>query len=201
MSLTFRALLLTICVSLSANAQTHRLALYADPVPGLDVEATAIMRAELQRLMAPAGIDVLWRSLVFRKAGENFDLVVVSSFEGSCTSGDGTTDDGAASLADTSIADGHILPFFRVDCNRLIRLLGSRSESAVVGRALARVVGHEIYHIVAQTTEHHAKGLAKASFSVRDLTANPFDLDALSVQRMRASLIPIQTSSYHSPLR
>jgi hypothetical protein len=201
MSLTLRASLLALWLSLSANAQTRTLALYAGPARGLDVEAAAVMRAELQRLLAPAGIDVVWKSLAFRKAGENFDLVAVGSFEGSCATDNSAVQESAASLADTSIADGHILPFFRVDCTRLIRMLGTQSEPPIIGRALARLVGHEIYHIVAQTTEHQEKGLAKGSFSIRDLTANPFDLDASSLQRMLASLMPRQTSSFLSPLR
>ena len=142
--------------------------------------------------------------MAFRKAGENFDLVAVSSFEGSCAadvSAGSASDDNIASLADTSIADGRILPFFRVDCSRLVRMLGTQSEPVIIGRALARIIGHEIYHIVAQTSVHHETGLAKASFSIRDLTGYPFDLNALSIERIRISLTPLQTSSFLSPRR
>src|SRR5262249_13086397 len=88
-------------------------------------------------------------------------------------------------LADTSISNGHVLPFFRVDCPRLIRMLGSQLEPSVLGRALARVIAHEIYHIVARTTDHQQNGVAKAVFSLRDLTAARFELDAWSLELMR----------------
>ena len=185
MSCTLRALLLVLCVSFCANAETRTLALYLTPARGLDVEATRVMHDELQQLLAPAGIDVAWKSLADRKPGENFDLVAVTTFDGNCAGEQVARGPIVASLADTSIADGHILPFFRIDCNLLMRVLGSRVEAPVLGRALARVAAHEIYHIVAQTTDHQDAGIAKATFSVRDLTAPRFELDAWSLIRMR----------------
>ena len=136
-------------------------------------------------MLAPAGIEVVWKSLASRKAGENFDLVAVGSFEGSCASDEAGREEITRSLADTSIADGHILPFFRIDCTRLAGMLGAQLEPAVLGRALARLAGHEIYQIVAQTTEHREKGLAKPSFSIPDLTVTEFGLDPVSLTRMR----------------
>ena|SRR5216117_1073480 len=186
MSWTLRALLLILCVSACANAQTRTLALYAEWPRGLDAGSGVIMRAELQRLLAPAGLEVVWKTLADRKAGEDFELVAVSSFEGLCAVDEPASNPAiTASLADTSISNGHILPFFRVDCDRLIRMLGSQLEPAVLGRALARLVAHELYHIVAQTTDHQERGVAKAAFSIRDLTDARFELDAWSLSRMR----------------
>ena len=183
---TLRALLLVFCLSVCAQAQTRTLALYTELPRGLDAESSAVMRGELQRLLAPAGIDVLWKRMNERKAGENFDLVAVISFVGSCVPDKfSSVATGSVSLADTSISDGHILPFFRIDCKRLAGMLGSQAEPAILGRALARVAAHEIYHIVAQTAEHQERGVAKAAFSVRDLTSVRFELDIWSVERMR----------------
>jgi hypothetical protein len=184
MSWTLRALLLVLCVSFCADAQTRTLALYAEPAQGLDGESSRIMRAELQRLLAPAGLEVVWKSLTKRKSDESFDFIAVSSFEGSC-SADAAPVSTNNALGDTSISNGHILPFFHVDCPHLIRMLGSQVEPAVLGRALGRVIAHEIYHIVAQTTDHQDSGVAKAVFSLRDLTSSRFDLDAWSLSRMR----------------
>src|SRR5262245_25968221 len=162
MSCTLRALLLVFCVSICANAQTRTLALYSGPAQGLDTEAARAMRDELQQLLSPAGIDIVWKTLADRKHGEEFDLVAVTTFDGNCAANEVVRGPFVPSLADTSIADGHILPFFRIDCNLLMRVLGSRVENAVLGRALARLAAHEIYHIVAQTTDHQDAGIAKA---------------------------------------
>jgi hypothetical protein len=185
MSLTIKAFVLTACFTLCANAQTRTLALYTNSARGLDPEAALFMRAELQRLLSPAGIEVAWKRLEDRKAGNTFDFVAVSTFQGSCTDDEAASTPAAASLADTSIANGHILPFFRIDCPSLIRMLGAPVESAVLGRALARLAAHEIYHIVAQTVEHSKTGVTKASFSIQDLTATPFELDASSLAHMQ----------------
>jgi hypothetical protein len=193
---TLRALLLVLCVSICAQAQTRTLALYTELPRGLDLESTAVMHEELQRLLAPAGINVVWRRMVERKAGENFDLVAVTSFVGSCVADKvGSAAASTVSLADTSISDGHILPFFRIDCTRITEMLGSQVEPATLGRALARVTAHEIYHIVAQTTEHQERGVAKAVFSVRDLTSARFDLDIWSIERMRPPSIATVSES------
>src|SRR5262249_47452771 len=154
MSLTLRALLLVLCISVCAGAQTRTLALYTEPARGLDSESDRVMRAELQRLLAPAGLQIVWRSLDERRSGENFELVVVSSFEGSCAAGSMPGRPTTTSLADTSISNGHILPFFRVACGRIIQMLGTRVEPTVLGRALGRVIAHELYHIVAETKDH-----------------------------------------------
>jgi hypothetical protein len=187
---TLRALLLILCLSICAQAQTRTLALYADFPHDLDPQSNAVMHEELQRLLAPAGINIVWKGLKDRKSGENFDLVAVTSFAGSCAVDNSVSVvSSPVSLADTSISDGHVLPFFRIDCSRVVGMLGSQIDSAVLGRALARVAAHEIYHIIAQTAVHQEKGVAKASFSARDLTAARFDLDVWSVTLMRPSSV------------
>ena len=202
MSCTLRALLLVLCVSFCANAQTRTLALYLGPASAVDAEARRMMRAELQQLLAPAAIDVAWKTLADRKSSESFDIVAVATFDKTCGGTDNATGSATASLADTSIADGHILPFFRIDCTHLMSILGRKVESAVLGRALARLAAHELYHIIAQTTAHQDAGVAKAAFSVHDLTAPRFELDAWSVTRMRpVPVIPSIDISYGDSAR
>ena len=185
MSCTLRALLLVVCLSFCANAQTRSLALYSGPARGLDPKASLFMHSELQELLSPVGIDVVWKTLAARKSGENFELVAVVTFDGACEGTKAAPIPVAAVLADTSIADGHVLPFFRIDCVRLLGMLGPNVKPEVLGRALGRLAAHEIYHIVAQTTEHQETGIAKATFSIRDLTAARLELDAWSVALMR----------------
>jgi hypothetical protein len=197
MSFAARATLLILAVSIFAGAQTRTLAVYSGPANELASESSAVMRLELQRLLTPAGIDITWKELVHRNAGENFDHVVVASFQGSCSVTDLSAQPAGAleseiSLAETSISNGRILPFLSVDCGRLIRMLAVQMEplsllsrQVMLGRALGRVVAHEIYHIVAQTGEHHDTGVTKAALSVRDLTIVRFDFDPWSVARLR----------------
>src|SRR5262249_23967961 len=134
-----RAASLVLFLSVCGQAQTRTLALYLDSPRGLDPESNAVMREELQRLVAPAGLEIVWKRMIDRSAGENFDLVAVTSFVGPCTlnKSSAPVTATAGSLADTSISDGHILPFFRVDCTRLIAILGSQIQPPTSARTPA----------------------------------------------------------------
>jgi hypothetical protein len=197
MLLAARATLLIMAVSVFAGAQTRTLAVYSGSADGLAAESSTALRSELQRLVTPAGISVIWKDLSHRKSGEDFDIVVVGSFQGSCSVNDlpSSRSDGLEnemSLAETSTSNGRILPFLNVDCGRLVRMLTPQLESLalpsrqiMLGRALGRVIAHEIYHIVGQTAEHHDTGVTKATLSVRDLTTLRFDFDPWSLARLR----------------
>jgi hypothetical protein len=185
MSLTLRAMSLVFLFSVFAQAENRTLALYMAPPRGLDNESLDVMRAEVQRLLAPAGLDIVWKTPGERKAGEDYELVAVASFDGSCSAPEAAPAPSTVSLADTAISDGRILPFFHVDCPRILQLLGAQVESPLLGRALGRVIAHELYHIVARTAEHHDNGVAKAVFSIRDLKNPQFEFDAWSLDQMR----------------
>jgi hypothetical protein len=198
MSLTLRATLLVLFVSLGAQAQTRTLALYSGSAQGLSDESRIAMRAEVQRLLTPANLEVVWKNTVERKAGEDFELVAVVSFDGLCSAMQASQPAATlptVSLADTSISDGRILPFFHVDCTRVNQILGSHVESSILGRALGRVIAHEIYHIIARTAEHHDTGIAKAVFSSRDLTNPRFEFDSWSIDRMRPRSVEFVSES------
>src|SRR5262245_23087918 len=125
-----RAALLMLCLSLSAGAQIKSLALYAGQAEGLDAATVQAAQQELQRLLVPTGVELIWKELAQRKSGEEFDQVVVGSFDGSCSEADGqlaakNLPDGRVSLADSSVSNGRVLPFFRVDCRYLVQMLAS----------------------------------------------------------------------------
>jgi len=206
-----RAALLMLCISLYAGAQSRSLALYAGEANGLDASAIQAAQKELRRLVAPTGVDVVWKDLTSRKSGEQFDEIVVMTFSGSCSDLAASLVPGSLQspqmiLADSSVSDGHVLPFLRIDCGYLVQILAPTLRSLntsqrndVLGRALARVMAHEIYHIVGETTAHQAKGVAKASFSVRDLTGGEFDFDSWSLAQMRSPR-PAVAQSFAAPV-
>jgi hypothetical protein len=190
-----RAALLLLYLSLPAGAQFKSLALYSGQSTAIDSSTLQATQEELQRLLNPTGVNLVWKDLGHRRSGEEFDYVVVGSFDGACSADDVSSismPEGTVSLADSSVSDGRVLPFFRVDCKHLLsmmapalRPLNKRERYAAMGIAIARVMAHEIYHIVAQTTGHQDHGIAKPSFSVRDLTADRFEFDVWSLAQMR----------------
>ena len=193
-----RAALLMVSLSLYAGAQSRTLALYAGEAGGLNASAIQAAQLELQRILRPTGFEMVWKDLQLRKSNEQFDQVVVLRFEGKCSAAGAAVDSHrpgrreSVGLADSSVSNGQVLPFFRVDCEYLAQMLDSalrsmneRDRDVVFGRALARIMAHEIYHITGQTKEHQERGVAKASFSEHDLTTSRFDFDAWSLAQIR----------------
>lgn len=199
MSATLRAILLMSCLTVCAHGQTRRLAVSSKQAHTLDRVSATALRRELQRLLIPAGIDVTWESANKTVPGGDFELVVVGSFEGNCSVADLSHDSMIRPrphpLGDSPMSsDGRVLPFFRVDCERIVRMLTPALEpldvplrNVMFGRAMARVIAHEIYHFLSQVTVHDESGVAKASFSLADLTAGRFDFDSVSLKRMEPS--------------
>ena len=84
-------------------------------------------------------------------------------------------------LASTPVSDGRILPFSDVECDRIRRYIAPEVSSndtdkreTVYGKALGRVVAHELYHIFAGTPVHAKEGVARSFHTRHDLTAKQF---------------------------
>jgi hypothetical protein len=83
------------------------------------------------------------------------------------------------------VSDGVILPFADVDCwavrsfiQKELFEMRTADRAQAFGRALGRVVAHELYHIFANTPRHGSKGVGQAFFSARDLLADDFQFEA-----------------------
>ena len=90
-------------------------------------------------------------------------------------------------------ADGVILPFAEVDCDgirgflraELIHMQTGEREGAY-GRAIGRVLAHELYHIFANTREHGTSGVAKPAYSVRELLSSVFTFEGPASAAIRS---------------
>jgi hypothetical protein len=76
----------------------------------------------------------------------------------------GTRGEEFTSLATTTITDGQVLPFSSLNCGALTNSVsaalakeaGARRDF-LYGRAMARVVAHEFYHVLMRTTNTAAR--------------------------------------------
>src|ERR1051326_5393181 len=144
------------------------------------------MKAEVEAIMHRAGYDVSWRT-----ASQFIDapFLAIVDFSGSCAPGSASPFHEETRLASTSVTDGRVLPFSRIDCAALTRVLGPVGE-ALYGQAMARVLAHELYHVLAQTTHHGRAGIAKPCFRTTDLLAATFEFE---------ENIRVQLRSLHGP--
>ena len=187
-----------VCCGVCAQAQTHSLAVYSSTSDSVDDIAAHSLKVELQRLLRPAGIEISWHVKSSTSASEEVERLVVGTFEGSCDVQSISRRSESAAVrayAETIVSSGKILPYFRVDCSRVLRTLAPTfgplsvpMRQGLMGRALARVMAHEIYHILAETSVHASVGVAKSSLSAEDLLAEKFDFS-------QSSLLRIQTAS------
>jgi hypothetical protein len=138
---------------------------------------TESLKEELHSIMSPFGVRFDWRTLSAARNGEWFRHLAVVTFKGGCnTFGIRPRYRDTGALGSTNTTDGQILSFAEVNCDRirdflsmpLCRLQGRHREEAF-GRALARVLAHELYHIFTHKQEHGAEGITKPAFSVEDL--------------------------------
>jgi len=149
------------------------------------------LQSELDRILAPANLRVAWRSTDAQNSGaEDFPDIVVFRFHGRCSFETNSAeeellqDPGGAALASTQIADGHVLPFGEVDCDKLrhfiapaTRALDASARNCALGRAMARVSAHEIYHMLTGSELHASKGIARPAHSRAELTIPTFTFD------------------------
>lgn len=131
------------------------------------------MKKEAAKIMQDAGYLLDWRALRENQGREAFANVVVLKFHGKCRLEYPAVVDGIeeVTLASTEVEDGHVLPYSDVQCDEVRKALpyAKADRQKALGLALGRVVAHELYHVLAQTTRHAAAGLAKASHNWTDL--------------------------------
>jgi hypothetical protein len=150
------------------------------------------MQREVNALMKAAGYRVDWRIAGESPATEATALVVME-LRGTCLAPDSSTsldrlEDGSI-LASTAVSDGQILPFSWVNCESVTKLLGhsiaGSRKNFLYGRAIGRLVAHELYHILTKERHHAESGVAKAAFSAQDLLAEHFEFEQTALASLR----------------
>lgn len=199
-------LLATLCLVLScvpvSSAQSAAstdaaLVVYLKNGGSQPAAPLAQMKRELSALMHQAGYSVEWRNLDGDRSDDaGSPLLAVLELTGTCGIAPGYPEmelSGAlfASLATTAITDGHVLPFSSLNCTALTRSVsaalakdaGARRDF-LYGRAMARVVAHELYHVLLRTTEHARSGVARSCFTTGDLLSERFEFESATSERL-----------------
>lgn len=145
-----------------------------------------VMKKEVDALLKSSGVSLDWRLAKDNVGRHAFDGLVVLKFHGQCKVESWKSEDGDSprgetrALGETLVENGRVLPFSEVKCDAVRQALrylrpeanqGERQQA--LGLAMGRVVAHELYHILARTTTHAARGLARAAESLQDLVSGP----------------------------
>jgi hypothetical protein len=154
------------------------------------------MHDEVEAIMGPLGRHFVWRSIAGVQGNEVSSELAVLTFKGHCdTAGIVPREKHPGALGWTHVSDGAILPFSDIDCDHirdfvqkeLIYLPAADRETAF-GRAVARVIGHELYHIFANTPHHGSDGVGKAAYTVEELMSDEFQFEERECDALRSSV-------------
>jgi len=81
-----------------------------------------------------------------------------------------------------------------VDCNLIRQLIAEPLAGAppieqhrLLGRAMARVLAHEMYHVLTNSTKHGTHGIAKAAYSCAELAADHLSFEGEQIRRGRGA--------------
>jgi len=168
-------------------------------------EVLSAIRTELEQLMAPIGWDINWTSLSDAKGVTSKALAIVR-FKGDCNLHSGAPNiELPHRLGETFVEKGEMLPFSTIYCDVIRSLLTTplmlsqaQNPDYLFGRAVARVVAHELFHILTGQKGHAAQGLAQEQLTAQELLSNTLRFQFDQVQSLRIKLVPILLATNES---
>ena len=179
--------------------------LYTNFQHSMPVAVRHALEDEVEEIMGPLGRHFVWRSLAAVQGNEISSELAVLTFKGGCdVEGLALRETHPGALGWTHVSDGAILPFSEIDCDRIkgfvqkeLLYKKSADREEIFGRAIARVVAHELYHIFAQTPHHGSDGVAKSAYTVHELLSDDFHFEEKEGQVLRTTMPnqPTRTSS------
>jgi hypothetical protein len=151
------------------------------------------MERESGLVLRSSGVRLDWRMLGENPHASYPDLVVMT-FKGACEYEPAPPIyDELGPLAITHSVNGEILPFGEVNCDQVVNTARSAMwgtdylrADLLIGRALGRVVTHELVHMITRSREHGTEGVEKPALSGKQLIAGYLSLSAFDVDRLRA---------------
>jgi len=165
----------------------------------ISAAASLELKREVSYLLRPAAIRVDWRDPAVDRGGLENDYSAVVHLRGSCRPAGVSTRfehavSGPFSLAWSPVADGVILPFGEIDCAALNAFLGpslwkepDKVREFVYGRAVGRLMAHELYHMIGQTRVHARSGIAESDFTVAELLSDHFEFTESALAELYTS--------------
>jgi hypothetical protein len=165
-------------------------------------EVEDALRKELSAIMSPIGLQFEWRSLPAQPNEVANELAVIT-FNGKCDVRTLTLKAyESGRLGWTHVSEGVVLPFSDIDCDAIREFLQSglaplhtAERQEVFGKAVARVLAHELYHVFAKTQRHSAHGVSKARYSTYELLSNHFEFDRNEAEALREGRVFVMANA------
>jgi len=151
------------------------------------------MGREAGHILKQSGVSLRWH--VGAPAQAVSGLLIVVKLVGRCDMDGSPAYLEPGPLGWAHEVDGTMLPFSDLACDNLRGAVESAIAdgnllrgNVLLGRAMGRVLAHELYHIVADTSEHGRDGVAQAALSPRELTSGPLEFKASELSLVQSGL-------------
>jgi hypothetical protein len=192
------ALLLTFaCANAEEKHPSRTLAILYNFEQPYSQGALKDTERELKDLIGDDTVKLEWHDRTDFEGKSTFSTIVVLKFLGNCDPRSDSSFNGPMDswLARMRVFEGVVLPFGDVNCDLVRALMTGSPRSAKLtdkefGHGLARVLAHELYHFLTQSTEHATQGLEKPSFSRTDLVLDGLRLDRQELGRLSKAMLP-----------
>jgi hypothetical protein len=153
--------------------------------------SVAEMKREFAGIMKDTALRFDFRARGQASGETHTDLLVVR-FTGKCVLGPvGYLYDERGPMAFTYSTDGVVQPFSEVACDKVTSAVRSAmaggdfaNADVLLGRALGRVLAHEVMHILSKSGAHGHAGVAKTALSGSQLIAPELRLEPEDVARI-----------------
>ena len=152
------------------------------------------MTREVSRIMRESGLKIDWHLGAGQKVFD--EPLAVVKLTGTCDMNvPARTSGKTGPLGWTHSADGKLLPFSEVACDNIRHAvkLEMRNEdwtrgNEILGRAAGRVLAHELFHIVAATTEQTSAGVSTPALTPAELLSDRRDFDPAGIELIQDRL-------------
>jgi hypothetical protein len=174
---------LALAATEAAGAPAERLSILLEFQNRYSPQSVASMQREVERVFQSTPVEFGWVSSSEAIAGVAGRMAVIR-FQGECLYQPGLpAPPKGIKLAVTQISDGVVLPFSYVDCDQIaafvepaIRGVTRARADMLFGRAMGRVVAHELSHILSRSAAHGTYGVTEPALSVDQLTCDALPL-------------------------
>jgi hypothetical protein len=184
---------LLICLlALAAAASASDVTVVIDFAGAYSDRSVAEMKREAEGIMKDSGLRLDWKARKDVGANSYPNLVLVR-FKGRCVlEPEPMLYDERGPFAFTYSNEGDVLPFTEVACDHVTASVQSAISGDdyarldyLMGRALGRVVAHELVHILTRSGSHARAGVAQPAFSGRELIGAPLRLTRGELDKLR----------------
>jgi hypothetical protein len=156
-------------------------------------QSLSVMEKEVATLMKDTGVTFDWRMQRDLPPEASFGDVLVFRMKGTCAMEVVPMPiDERGPLGMAFVSDGEVLSFGAVECDRVRRAVNrvipshrKESQDSLFGRAMGRVVAHEIYHMLAGKERHTGSGVTRSALTADELTVNQINLDESAIEAVR----------------